>query len=527
MKKIIRRKPKQKVETDQDTYQPWKVLVVDDEPDIHLATELALTDFTFHKRKLNLLSAHSASEAKLVLAAHNDIAMALIDVVMETDDAGLLLVRHIREELNNNLIRLIIRTGQPGKAPERTVIEQFDIDDYKEKTELTAQKLFTSIRCGIKAYRDLMAIENNKKGLEMLLDGATKLNRIKTRTEFLKGVLDQVVGLCSIGKESQVSGNNVGDSPVNAPKILVAASIDESGDLSLCCGSGAYQDVSEIPQEILDLYKIASKTSPALPAYNSQTLCLPLATAEQKIGFIYLENVGSLRDCDIHLLGVMTQQFSVAFENLQLFGKLEISNKNLYAANDHAVFMLGTASEMKDRETGNHINRIVYYTEAIAIKMGVDEDLARSYGVSSMLHDLGKLGVSGHIIRKPGKLTQEEFKVIKTHPSLALKILGDNKWFELARQIAYSHHEKWDGSGYPEGLAGEDIPFAARIVAVADVWDALLSDRPYKEPWTMENAILEIEKCGGSHFDPDVVTAFLELYADNKIQEIIEKFPSN
>ncbi|MBF0194045.1 MAG: DUF3369 domain-containing protein [Magnetococcales bacterium] len=525
MKKIIRRKSKQNTTANKDTYQPWKVLVVDDEPDIHLATDLALTDFSFAKRKLTLLSAHSANEAKQILADHDDIAMALIDVVMETDDAGLLLVRYIRDELHNNIIRLIIRTGQPGKAPERTVIEQFDIDDYKEKTELTAQKLFTSIRCGIKAYRDLMAIENNKRGLELLLSGATEINRIKTRTEFLQGVLNQVVGLCSINKGSQTHGQ-VDGSPVDDPKILVAASVDKSGDLSLCCGSGTYKDISEIPQEIIDLYETASKTSPALPSHNSQTLCLPLATAEQKIGFIYLENVGSLRDCDIHLLGVMTQQFSVAFENLQLFGRLQVSNRDLFAANDHAVYMLGTVSEMKDRETGNHINRIVYYTEAIALKMGVEADLARSFGVSSMLHDLGKLGVSGHIIRKPGKLTEKEFEVMKTHPSLALKILGDNKWFELGRQIAYSHHEKWDGTGYPEGLAGENIPFAARIVAVADVWDALLSDRPYKKPWTMENAIAEIKRCSGSHFDPDVVAAFLELYKDNKIKEIIEKFPS-
>ncbi|MBF0358643.1 MAG: DUF3369 domain-containing protein [Magnetococcales bacterium] len=521
MKKIIRKSKKQDSATDY-AIKPWKVLVVDDEPDIHTATALALGGFVFDGRKLDLISAYSAHEAKDLLASHSDIAMALIDVVMESDDAGLLLVSYIRDELKNNFIRLIIRTGQPGQAPERAVIEQFDIDDYKEKTELTAQKLFTSIRCGIKAYRDLMAISNNKKGLEVLIKGAPELNRIQSRKDFLKGVLNQVVTLCSIGRDKNSDESDILEAE---PRILVAVNIDKSDKLSWCCSAGSNNEAGEIPDEILDLYKRASVDIDVMSADSRENLCLPLKASGKDLGFIYLENLGSLQECDKDLLGIMSQQFSVAFENLQLFDQLDVANQDLFAANDHAVYMLGTASEMKDQETGNHINRIVYYTEAIALKMGVPADLARSYGISSMLHDLGKLGVSGHLIRKPGKLTADEFKAMQNHPALALKILGDNKWFEVARQIAHSHHEKWDGTGYPQGLAGTEIPFPARIVAVADVWDALLSERPYKQPWPVERAIREIENSSGSHFDPAVVAAFMELYASKEIQNIIDKFP--
>jgi CheY-like chemotaxis protein len=142
--------------------RPWKLLVVDDEPDIRQLTRLNLKGFTFADRELEILEAGSAAEAREKLAAHEDVAAALIDVVMETDDAGLLLVEHIRKHLKNEMLRIIIRTGQPGAAPERYVIDHYDIDDYKDKTELTAQRLYTSVRNSIKGFRDLQAIELNQ-----------------------------------------------------------------------------------------------------------------------------------------------------------------------------------------------------------------------------------------------------------------------------------------------------------------------------------------------------------------------------
>ena len=185
----------------------WKVLVVDDEVDIRTLTKLSLKGFNFDQRGLQFFEAGSAYQARQLLAEHDDIAVALIDVVMETDDAGLKLVEYIRDELKNRMIRLVIRTGQPGIAPERYVIENFDIDDYKDKTELTATRLYTTVRSAIKAYRDLKTIDLNRQGLARVLDAAPDLYRIShaSLNHFFEGVLTQIVGLCNLADMSFIS----------------------------------------------------------------------------------------------------------------------------------------------------------------------------------------------------------------------------------------------------------------------------------------------------------------------------------
>ena len=139
--------------------QPWRMLVVDDEPDVHRVTRMVLADFSFEGRSLEIISALSGGEAREILRKANDIAVILLDVVMETDDAGLTLVREIRQDIGNENVRIVLRTGQPGMAPEQKVIVEYDINDYKSKAELTAQKLFTTIVAALRSYRDLVAIE--------------------------------------------------------------------------------------------------------------------------------------------------------------------------------------------------------------------------------------------------------------------------------------------------------------------------------------------------------------------------------
>ena len=182
----------------------WKILVVDDEPDMRTLTRMNLKGFSFAERDLEIIDACSAARAREQLAAHPDIALALIDVVMETDDAGLRLVEYIRKELKNTMVRLIIRTGQPGLAPERYVIDHFDIDDYKDKTELTATHLYTAVRSAIKSYRDLRSIDLNRVGLQHVLMAAPDIYRISNRSlnQFFQGVLTQIIGLCNLSNSS-------------------------------------------------------------------------------------------------------------------------------------------------------------------------------------------------------------------------------------------------------------------------------------------------------------------------------------
>ncbi|WP_317205736.1 two-component system response regulator [Janthinobacterium sp.] len=186
------------------------------------------------------------------------------------------------------------------------------------------------------------------------------------------------------------------------------------------------------------------------------------------------------------------------------------------------VQRLGLAAEYKDNETGLHVIRMSHYARLLGVAAGMDEDEADELLHAAPMHDVGKIGIPDRILQKPGKLDAEEWAVMQTHATIGGEIIGEHQHglLALAREIALSHHEKWDGSGYPKGLAGEAIPLAARIVAVADVFDALTSVRPYKTAWTVEAAAEFLREQRGRHFDAALVDLFLaELPAIRAIQE--------
>ena len=203
--------------------------------------------------------------------------------------------------------------------------------------------------------------------------------------------------------------------------------------------------------------------------------------------------------------------------------ELESTAAELENAHKHAIYMLAIASEYKDPEVGEHINRIAKLTTELALELGIKPELAEQMGTDSLLHDLGKLGISDYILLKPGELTSDEFSTMKQHVTIGAKIIGGDEWFREARQIALYHHERWDGKGYPKGLKAEAIPFAARIVAVADVFDALITKRPYKEQWLLEKAVLEVKNDSGKHFDPKVIKAFLSLHKKGKLKKYFKR----
>lgn len=174
---------------------------------------------------------------------------------------------------------------------------------------------------------------------------------------------------------------------------------------------------------------------------------------------------------------------------------------------------LGRAAEYKDDDTGYHVIRMSHYSRMLALAAEVPEYRADLLFHAAPMHDVGKIGTPDAIMQKPGPLTAEEWVVVKNHPVIGAGIIGrhDNELLEMARIIALTHHEKWDGTGYPRGLKGEAIPLVGRIVAIADVFDALTSDRPYKQPWPVEEAIGYVEREAGRHFDPRLVPKFVEL----------------
>ena len=167
--------------------------------------------------------------------------------------------------------------------------------------------------------------------------------------------------------------------------------------------------------------------------------------------------------------------------------------------------------DLRDKETEGHTQRVTELTVKMARTMGMSQDEIINLRRGALLHDMGKLGVPDDILLKPGKLTGEEWVIMKSHPNFAYEMLSPIAYLRPALDIPHCHHEKWDGSGYPRGLKGEQIPLAARIFSVIDVWDALTSDRPYRKAWPKEKTIEHIKEGSGKHFDPQIVDIFLKM----------------
>ncbi len=177
---------------------------------------------------------------------------------------------------------------------------------------------------------------------------------------------------------------------------------------------------------------------------------------------------------------------------------------------------LGRAAEYRDNETGLHIIRMSKYSQLLGRAAGMSENEAEVLLNASPMHDIGKIGIPDSILLKPGKLDAGEWEIMKTHTSIGAEILSGHpsELMDMAKLIALTHHEKWDGSGYPEGIKGEDIPLTGRVVALADVFDALTSERPYKKAWSVEDALAEIDRISGAHFDPNLTHLFREILPD-------------
>jgi response regulator RpfG family c-di-GMP phosphodiesterase len=486
---------------------PWKVLVVDDEPDIRRLTALNLRGFEFAGKRLELIEAGSAAEAREQLKQHPDIGLALIDVVMESDDAGLKLVEHIRHDQGNTMMRLVIRTGQPGIAPERYVIDHFDIDDYKDKTELTSQRLYTTVRSALKNYRDLQTIELNRQGLSRILAVTPELYNLQRDNleEYFQGMLMQLIGICRLGHSGMIY-------TIDGMVMTV-----DGKDVRIRAGAGELDEGHGNPERRRMIAELCSKvvTGNHEPhGLREGSVVVPLAVKNEVFGFVYLEAGEALSQADRELIQILANQCAAGLDNFRLHHSLEESY-------DQAVDMLGQVAEFKDTATGTHIRRIQAYTLLLALELGATPAEAEIYGKASRLHDIGKVGIPDAVLRKPGKLTPEEFEVIKRHSAIGDSILMHSPSLAVARLVARSHHERWDGSGYPDGLAGEDIPYVARLVAIVDVFDALVSARPYKGPWQAEAAAAEIERGTGTMFQREPAEAFLALYRRGALADLI------
>lgn len=210
---------------------------------------------------------------------------------------------------------------------------------------------------------------------------------------------------------------------------------------------------------------------------------------------------------------------ALANQNRELDRKVREQTHQLNETRLQIVQRLGRAAEYKDNETGLHVIRMSYYSKILALAAGMSESDADVLMNAAPMHDIGKIGIPDEILKKPGKLDNNEFDTMRTHAEIGAEIIGNghSELLEMARTVALTHHEKWNGKGYPKGLKGEEIPRIGRIVAIADVFDALTSERPYKKAWPVEKAVALLEEEAGEHFDAELVALFLK-----KLPEVLE-----
>lgn len=223
----------------------------------------------------------------------------------------------------------------------------------------------------------------------------------------------------------------------------------------------------------------------------------------------------------LDFLGIMAGQAAIAIDSAMMFNDIQKSNIELSLAYDATIEGLSHALNLRDKPTKEHTLRVTNLTVKLAKRLGVGESDLVHIRRGAILHDIGKVALPDKILFKPGPLLEEEWQIMRRHPEIAVELLSPVTYLAPALKIPHWHHEKWDGTGYPDGLRGEQIPFPARLFALADVYDALLSDRPYRPAWSKQDAIQYIESQSGIHFDPKMVPEFLNLVGEKAFTAVI------
>ena len=493
------------------TLAPWIILSVDDEPSVHEVTRLALADFEFDGRPIQIHTAKSGADAIRFMSKHSDVALVLLDIIMETDDAGLNVARYIREMLNNNYSRIVLRTGQPGQAPEGQIIRDYDIDGYVEKTELVRVKLHSLLYSALRAYRDIVTIQKNRRRLEKVVQAITSINDTENLSAFASSVLNQLAYFsprCSA-------------MPDNAPpQAYVLAKIDNRLNLL----AATYEFKGPLPQQGLEHLpeKARNHLLETLNQQLSQTESDFITSYHRSSRgsecVLYISGDHHQTMADQKLLRLFANNVVITYEALLL--KQEIKETQLTL-----VTTLGEAVESRSKETAAHVHRVGAYSALLGQLHGLDSTQVNALLNAAPLHDIGKIGTPDRILNKPGALDNDEWRVMKKHSKQGYDILSksDKPLLRLAATIAYQHHEHWDGNGYPQGLKGEQIDIHARITAVADVFDALCCKRCYKDAISPEAARAIILDESGTHLDPALVALFDQNF--DQFLDVRQRYP--
>ena len=485
--------------------QYCNILIVDDEEDIHRSTKLTMKRFSFEDKEMRFFSVYSAQEARELLSKGERYSLILLDVVMETENAGLELAGYIRQQLKNRFSRIILRTGQPGIAPEQSVIRDFDIDGYKSKTELKKQDLESAFYTSLRAYRDICQLQKHREILQQVIESIANISQVGDLLNFAGAVLAQIKLVLNLSSSTMLveSHEAFAISQMEDRLNMFSSNEDELKILQ-------HSDISMLPENERALFKNALKIKQNF--HNDRYYVYYHHSERGYDTILAFETNHTLAQEEIDMIDLFLKNVLLSYENLLLVNAYEETQ-------ELAITLLGGTMESHSKETGEHVVRVGLFASLLAKLHGEDKFFCERIRLAAQLHDVGKVGVADHVLKKEGPLNEEEWGDMQKHVIKGWEILQglDNAIIKMASNLVLDHHEKWDGSGYPNGKIGLNISLEGRITAVADVFDALCSKRCYKPAWSIEDAKQEILSGAGSQFDPELCQLFndnFQLFSD-------------
>jgi putative nucleotidyltransferase with HDIG domain len=407
--------------------------------------------------------------------------------------------RHFKE-VNTLLMNVVDSLSRSGNPLVSTVIQ--DITRISQSLLLLEQSVGDQMKLKQSQLRALMSVGQ-------VINSSMGLRRV------LEEVMDSLISLIHAERGFLMLRESNGELAVQIARGIAHINLDEE----------AFKVSKTVVRKVVESgAPVLTTNAQADPRFDAQMsvaayqlrsiLCVPLKLKDDLIGVLYVDNrahAGIFKENDLELISGFADQAAVAINSAQLFEDLQESHRELEKAYQATLEGWVRALDLRDKETEGHTQRVTILTQRLARSMGVDGEALVHITRGALLHDIGKMAIPDGILLKPGQLTDDERMLIQKHPVYAYEMLSPIAFLVPAIDIPYCHHEKWDGSGYPRGLRGKDIPFAARIFPVVDVWDALTSNRPYRRALPQYEVRQRIKNDSGKHFDPVVVDAFMEM----------------
>ncbi len=419
---------------------------------------------------------------------------------MTKSPADIYAIQRQFRDVNSLLMNVVDSLSRSGNPIVSTAIQ--DITRVTQSLLLLEQSVGDQLKLNQSQLRALMSVGQ-------VINSSLGLRRV------LEEVMDSLISLLHAERGFLMLRETNGELAVQIARGIAHINLDEE----------AFKVSKTIVKKVVDSgAPVLTTNAQADPRFDAQMsvaayqlrsiLCAPLKLKNDLIGVLYVDNrahAGIFKDHDLELISAFADQAAVAIDSARLFEDLQESHRELEKAYQATLEGWVRALDLRDKETEGHTQRVTILTQRLARSMGIEGDALVHITRGALLHDIGKMAIPDGILLKPGQLTDDERMLIQKHPVYAYEMLSPIAFLVPAIDIPYCHHEKWDGSGYPRGLRGKEIPFAARIFPVVDVWDALTSNRPYRRAMPQYEVRARIKADSGKHFDPVVVDAFMEL----------------